>query len=94
MDPAGWQRAKVIIEEALQRPPSERAAYVTTACDDGPLRDEIIAALESYAIEDEVAARSAGPRWQRAAREQFAAQALLQKGLVGGTAPLQHRFNA
>ena len=61
MDPAGWQRAKVIIEEALQRPPSERAAYVTSACDDGPLRDEIIAALESYAIEDEVAARSAGP---------------------------------
>ncbi len=52
MDPAGWQRAKPIIEEALQRPPEARRAYVAAACDDPRLRDEIDALLESYALEE------------------------------------------
>src|SRR5215472_19015293 len=52
MDPAGWQRAKPIIEEALQRSPDARRAYVASACDDPALRAEIDALLESYAIEE------------------------------------------
>ena len=52
MDPAGWQRAKPIIEEALQRPPAARRAYVASACDDAALREEIDALLESYEIEE------------------------------------------
>ena len=53
MDPAGWQRAKPIIEEALQRPPAARHAYVAAACDDPALRAEIDALLDSYALEEE-----------------------------------------
>jgi eukaryotic-like serine/threonine-protein kinase len=52
MDPAGWQRAKPIIEAALQRPPGERRAYVASACDDPMLRGEIEALLESYALDE------------------------------------------
>ena len=52
MDAAGWQRAKAIIEDALQRPPEARRAFVATACDDPALRAEIDALLESYAIEE------------------------------------------
>jgi serine/threonine protein kinase len=55
MDPAGWQRAKPIIEEALQLPPEARRAYVTSVCDDAALRDEIVAALESYDLEERTA---------------------------------------
>lgn len=52
MDPAGWQRAKPIIEEALQRPPGARRAYVESACDDPALRAEIDALLESYGVHE------------------------------------------
>ena len=52
MDPATWQRAKPIIEEALQRPAGARRAYVATACDDPVLRAEIESMLESYALDE------------------------------------------
>jgi len=52
VDPAGWQRAKAILEEALQLPPESRHAYVASACDDPALRTEIDALLESYAIDE------------------------------------------
>jgi eukaryotic-like serine/threonine-protein kinase len=48
VDPAGWQRAKPIIEAALQRSGQDRRAYVASACDDEALRREIEALLESY----------------------------------------------
>ncbi len=48
MDAAGWHRAKPIIEEALQRPGSERRAFVAAACADVGLRSEIEALLQSY----------------------------------------------
>jgi serine/threonine protein kinase len=50
VDPAGWQRAKPIIEEALQRSAQDRRAFVASACDDEALRREIEALLESYEI--------------------------------------------
>ncbi|HZT76911.1 MAG TPA: serine/threonine-protein kinase [Vicinamibacterales bacterium] len=53
MDAAGWQRAKPIIEEALHRPPDARRAFVESACADAALCTEIVALLESYALEDE-----------------------------------------
>jgi len=52
VDAAGWQRAKPIIEEALQRPPGARRAYVASACEDPALRAEIDALLESYALDE------------------------------------------
>ena len=48
MDAAGWQRAKPLIEAALQRPGSERRAFLTSVCDDEALRSEIEALLDSY----------------------------------------------
>lgn len=50
MDPAGWQRAKAIIAQALERPTAERRQFVASACDDEALRAEIDALLESYEL--------------------------------------------
>ena len=50
MDPAGWQRAKSIIEQALAQPAAARRAFVASACDDEALRAEIDALLESYEL--------------------------------------------
>jgi serine/threonine-protein kinase len=52
VDPAGWQRAKAIIEEALQRPHEARRAYVESVCDDRGLCEEIMALLDSHEIEE------------------------------------------
>ena len=48
MDPAGWQRAKPIIEEALQLSGRERRAFIASACESEELRREIEVLLESY----------------------------------------------
>ena len=48
MDPDGWQRAKPLIEAALQRSGAERRAFLASACDDVALRTEIEALLDSY----------------------------------------------
>jgi serine/threonine protein kinase len=50
VDPSGWQRAKPIIEEALQRSGEDRRAFVASVCADEALRQEIEALLESYEI--------------------------------------------
>ena len=41
MDAARWQRAKQLIADALARPPAERAAFLSRACEDDELRREI-----------------------------------------------------
>ena len=60
MDAVGWQRAKPLIEEALQRPNAERRAFLASACDDVGLRNEIEALLDSYEQSDRAAASPAG----------------------------------
>ncbi len=50
MEHARWQRIKEILDEALERPPEERAAHVEAACaGDAALRREVEALLASYA---------------------------------------------
>jgi len=47
MDAARWQRAKQLIADALARPPAERAAFLSSACQDEDLRHEIEVMLTS-----------------------------------------------
>lgn len=45
MDPARWQRLSRIVEDALNRPPSEREAFVADACPSPADREEVLALL-------------------------------------------------
>src|SRR5215831_8623287 len=49
MDTADWTRIKAIFDEALDRPPAERAALLATRCVNEPdLRAEIESLLASH----------------------------------------------
>jgi hypothetical protein len=49
MDPARWPQVKEILDAAIQRPPDERAAFLTAACsDDEGLFREVKSLLDSY----------------------------------------------
>jgi serine/threonine protein kinase len=48
MDPASWRQAKDVITEALERPASEREAFVRDRCGDSRLSDHIIAMLDGF----------------------------------------------
>ena len=41
MTPERWQKVQELFAEALERGPAERASYLTGACNDGSLRQEV-----------------------------------------------------
>ena len=41
MTPERWQKVQELFAEALEREPAERATYLTGACKDGSLRQEV-----------------------------------------------------
>jgi len=49
VDPERWGRIKVVLEAALELEPARRAAYLETACDDGPMRVEVESLIASHA---------------------------------------------
>jgi predicted Ser/Thr protein kinase len=54
MDAERWQHISKIFHAALERPPTERAAFLDLACgDDGELRREVSSLLASHAVDDD-----------------------------------------
>ena len=49
MDNARWQRLQSLFQEALELPSSEQYAFLSAACDDESLREEVLAMLEQDA---------------------------------------------
>lgn len=48
-DPADWERVKAVFQQALDRPPSEREAFVIDACgNDAGVRDEVQSMLAAH----------------------------------------------
>ena len=45
MDTAAWQRAKVLMADALERPPAERDAFLRSQCSDADLLQQILELL-------------------------------------------------
>src|SRR5688572_6130668 len=59
MNPEHWQKVKELLNEALDREPEERPAFLDNKCsDDIELRREVESLLESYEDADEVMERS------------------------------------
>ncbi len=53
MEPARWDRVKALFEEALERPPADRALIVAAACrGDAELRDAVERLLRAHTAED------------------------------------------
>jgi hypothetical protein len=62
MDAAGWKAIKAVLASALERPASERAAFVAGQCDDPSQRAEVLALLESYERSDALESLAAADR--------------------------------
>jgi len=60
MDPELWKQVDALLEQALEQPAEERAAFVVAACpDDVVLRDEVLSLLRAQARAAEFMERSA-----------------------------------
>src|ERR1044071_219221 len=77
MTPERWQQIKAVLEEALERDPLEREAYLDEACaEDSDLRNEVEALIDSHA--------RSGDFIESPAYEVLS-DSLTQTGLVPGT---------
>ncbi|HKR15369.1 MAG TPA: protein kinase [Pyrinomonadaceae bacterium] len=60
MDRELWKQVDALLEQALEKPPEERAAFVATACPDNPaLRDEVLSLLRAQSKASQFMERSA-----------------------------------
>jgi hypothetical protein len=48
LTPDKWQRTKALFDEALQRPTSERAAFLDAACPEADLREQVEQLLRNH----------------------------------------------
>ena len=48
MSPENWQQVKSLLDACLDRPDSERLAYLDSACPDPEMRSEVVSLLEAH----------------------------------------------